>query len=206
MRVIATHEATVKRDWLCRHCSNWGHATVRARGEGQRHVWLSRATAADRAHDAAAEALERDAERIRGLIRCPRCLRRAPHAVAWSVARMAPQLVLCLVVAICVTATCAVEWSHGVWLGPLFIAIAVAVASITERRRWRQARQAHLEVSARSAPRPAGPGPRQVSGPLAGGPFRTPAASPVTPVVTARVEPATPIVPGDPADKPRFLV
>ncbi|HEX3474527.1 MAG TPA: hypothetical protein VHT91_05770 [Kofleriaceae bacterium] len=171
-------------------------------------MWFSRVGAADRAHGAADEALERDAERIRGLIRCPKCQRCAPHAVAWSVVRMAPQLVLGLIIAISVAATCAAEWPHGIWTAPVLLAIAVAVASIDERRRWRQARDAGLEVSARPAPRPAGPGPtpRQAPGPVAGGPFRTPPASTVTPVVTARVEPATPIVPGDPADKPRFLV
>jgi hypothetical protein len=200
MRVIATHEATVRRDWLCRHCSHWGHATVRARGKGERRVWLSRATAADRAHEAASEA----PERIRGLIRCPRCQRRAPHAVAWSIARLAPLLLFALLVANSVAVTCALRWSHGLWTAPIFIAIAVAVASHSERRRWRQARHADLEVGAPPAPRPAGPGP--VSVPLAGDPFRTPPVSPMIPVVTTRAEPAAPIVPGDPADKPKFLV
>lgn len=204
MRVIATHEATVRRDWLCRQCNHWGHATVRARGQSDKQVWWSRAAAADRAREAAEEALERDAERIRGLIRCPRCHRRAPNAVAWSIARMAPPLALWLVVAISVAATCAVEWSHGVWAGPVFLAIAVAIASRHERRRWREARHARLEVTARPAPRPTGP--RPVSVPVAGDPFRTPPVSPVIAVVTTRVEPPTPIVPGDPADKPRFLV
>jgi hypothetical protein len=204
MRVIATHEATLRRDWLCRHCSNWGHATVRARGQADKRVWLSRARAADRAHELAEEALERDAERIRGLIACPACQRRAPGAVGWSIVRVAPMMALCLVLATAVAGVCAVEWSHGMWTTPVFLVIAVAVASHTERRRWRQARDARLEVNTRPAPRPTAP--RQVAEPVAGGPFRTASATPVVPVVTARVDPATPIVPGDPADKPRFLV
>src|SRR5690349_18445756 len=78
--MVATHAATITRDWLCGHCHAFGRVSVDAEGEGEKRLWFSRAAAADVAHERAAVALERDADRIIALVRCPKCRARASGA------------------------------------------------------------------------------------------------------------------------------
>jgi hypothetical protein len=202
--LVATHEATQTHDWLCSHCHAAGHATVHARGEGERRLWFSRDTAAEVAHDRAAADLERDARRICSLIPCPSCGRRAPGAVlatGWygfkdlAVAVFAGAIVGILTAGFLHTPLLASVLGTVAFVGLLAIG--------QERRRWREAANADLHLVNARTSQPARAAPRMTAPPA--GPFRSPPAPPV--IVTERPlrEVPVPIVEGDPSDKPTFL-
>jgi hypothetical protein len=203
--LVATHESTETRDWLCAHCHAFGHVTVHARGEGERRIWFSRNTAADGAHADASVALERDAQRICALIRCPSCGRRSSGAVAATLWYGLKDLGVAI--------TSSVTLGVIVWaatdsslLGILVLAIAflVLLAIGDEGRRWREAARVVVSVANPRRSRQLVEPARPVHEPPA--PFRSPAA-PAPIIATERPSlPSAPIVKADlSADQPTFL-
>jgi hypothetical protein len=204
--LVATHRATLKRDWLCKHCQAFGHATVSARGSSEKRLWFSRDAAASAAHERAAIALDRDADRIVSLIRCPTCRKRAlgaALATLWHGLGDLPTAVVGAAVVGAVVAGYVATW----FALPAAAIVMVAILAIgDERRRWREAARAHVEVSRRRPPVAPARAPTRPSESLSGDPFRAPPALPPLAVVRPLVQTQTPVVTGDPSDKPKFLL
>ncbi len=204
--LVATHHASLTRDWLCKHCHGYGHATVRAKGRAEHRLWFSRDAAAEKAHADAAAALESDADRIVSLIRCPLCGRRAPGAALATAWKILPDLFPALAGVGIVVVFCAEKD-----ISTLFTLLACALVLVlvlaigNERRRWRQAARADLRVRT-DAPKRRAPIERAPRA-AATDPYRAPPAPPPVAIVRPPVQAAAPTVRGDGTDKPpTFLV
>jgi len=141
VRVSVTREETVERTWECARCEAHGVVHLHAIGEsGWKQVWLSRDSAEDAAHEDARWAVQRDAERMLGMITCPTCRHRARGVHAWAVVRnlipVGVALVVGAAVAIVVIATA--HWPF--WIALPIMLMCSAVALLPERRRWVEAR------------------------------------------------------------------
>jgi hypothetical protein len=197
--LVATHTATLTRDWLCKHCHAHGQAIVQARGRGERRLWFSRASAADGAHQEAAVALDADADRIAALIRCPHCRHRRPGAALATAWRILPDLFPAATAAGIVLLFCA-EKDVPTWITLLActLVLLLVLAIGDERRRWRQAGRAQLQTNApKRRIAPAAP-----VRPSATDPYRAPPAPPPVAVVRPPTVVPTPSVQGDGSEKP----
>ena len=88
---IAKHSETAHRYYNCTLCGAKGEVVFRAQGESGWHDerWHDAdGEAMLRAHDAAADDMFADAERVQHLIRCPTCKRRHPGYVRWAYIRV----------------------------------------------------------------------------------------------------------------------
>jgi hypothetical protein len=231
--IVATHESTEARDWLCGSCHAYGHAAVHARGVGQRDVgWfvglLSGKSSEEAAHDDAAEDLDRDARRIHSLIKCPKCGRRAPGAIAatawYGLFDVCTALASALGLAL-------IGWAvlDSATIGILAGAVTFLVLMLfgNERRRWKAAAKAHVAIASRPSrpsrpsqpPRTSRPSQKiartesspttpSVASPSSGSASQPIGAAPESTVPS--ITPPTssspvPIVPGDPTEQPKFL-
>lgn len=142
MRVSVTRHETVERTWECARCDAHGVVVLRAVGEsGWKQVWLSRDDAEAEATEDARWAVQRDAERMLGMIRCPTCRLRARGVYAWAALRniipVGIGLFTAAIVALVVVVTAHWPW----WIGLPMMAAGAAIALLPERRRWLEARE-----------------------------------------------------------------
>jgi hypothetical protein len=140
VRVSVTREEHVERTWVCERCGAGGHVVLHAIGDsGWKEVWFSRDEAEDAAHEDARWAVQRDAERMLGMVRCPSCRMRARGVHAWAVLRnIIPVGVgLGIGAALAVVILVLAHWPF--WLAPFFMLAGAAVALLPERRRWIEA-------------------------------------------------------------------
>ena len=145
---IATHESTEAQDWSCAHCQTHGNVVIHARGVGSRQVWLSDEKAEHGAHEDAAVALQRDAQRILALVKCPSCNRRAPGALVATLWHGLKDLLIAITTGATVGfITWAVTSSTKLGIVGLVIAFLVCVAIGQEARRWREASRAVVDVA-----------------------------------------------------------
>ncbi len=140
MRVSVTREETVERTWECARCRARGHVHLRAIGDsGWRQVWWSRDEAEAEAADDARWAVQHDAERMLGMIRCPSCHRRAPRVWMWAALRCLFPVVVALLFTATLAAVALGVWDWPGWVAPLIVFGGIAVALLPERRRWIEA-------------------------------------------------------------------
>jgi hypothetical protein len=141
VRVSVTREETLERNWECARCGAHGHVVMRAVGEsGWKQVWWSREAAEDAAREDAGWAVQRDADRMLGMIKCPSCKHRAKGVYAWAVIRNIPSFFVGLFIGITL-ATISILWAHLPFLMALPIMLACALLMCwPERRRWLEAK------------------------------------------------------------------
>jgi hypothetical protein len=206
--LVATHRATLVRDFLCKQCSAYGHATVEAVGKAEKRVWFSRANAADAAHDLAAEDLVADANRIVSLVRCPKCRSRAPGAALATLLHGFGDFATAIGGGLFAGIAVGAAANTATITLPVIVACVVFILLLAigeERRRWSAAARADVQLARKSrtvVERTPAPPPRTA---VTADPFRAPPAPPPLAVVRPEIESRAPIVPGDPSDKPTFL-
>jgi hypothetical protein len=208
--LIATHRAALTRDWRCARCNVHGQVIVQACGKGEKRLWFSRSAAAEVAHDRATAALERDGDRIAALVRCPQCHARAPGASVATVWHGLGNLVSALLGGAVVAAVVAARTASLPLAILLMVVTWVVVVGVgDERRRWTAAGRAQLTLDRTTRKPTAAPQrqPATAAGSPETSPFRAPPApSPIVVVPPpALVDVRTPIVAGDPADRPTIL-
>jgi len=141
VRVSVTREETVERTWECARCDAHGLVQLRAIGEsGWKQVWLSREDAEDAAAEDARWAVQRDAERMLGMITCPTCRHRARGVYAWAVLRniipVGIGLVTGAIIGLIVIVTAHWPW----WIALPLMTAGAGISLFPERRRWIEAR------------------------------------------------------------------
>ncbi|HUQ05817.1 MAG TPA: hypothetical protein VM261_25120 [Kofleriaceae bacterium] len=141
MRVSVTREETVERNWECARCDAHGVVVMRAVGDsGWKQVWFDRDEAEASAQEDARWAVQRDADRMLGIIRCPSCRRRARGAYAWAAIRNIPGFFVGLFIGLTL-ATISILWAGLPFLAGIPIMLACGVLMCwPERRRWVEAR------------------------------------------------------------------
>jgi hypothetical protein len=208
------HSATVTLrevlSYRCKHCAYSSDALVVAtgRGEGNSPFLLDESGAADRAMSAAEERARNELVDTLRFVRCPKC-----HARDETAHRTVEikAVIYGLLVGIAVYG--------GMWIGGrshtasllnvgLSIASAILVFAIT-RRKWRHVDERVTFGPVRGQPDPArrpATAPPQRPRSAETDPFRAPPSTPPIAVIeTTRPAAPTPVVPGDPDDKPSFL-
>jgi hypothetical protein len=138
--VSYTRTETGQHAWECAHCRAHGVVTLRTVGEsGWKRVWISERRAEQRAMNDAIVDVQRDAERILGMIRCPKCKERAPRARFWTGVRLVPSVIGGMLfgglVGGGVLMVLGVTW----WFGLAGVPLGGWIGSFPERRRWREA-------------------------------------------------------------------
>jgi hypothetical protein len=136
-----------------------------------------------------------DAERMLGMITCPKCRQYAPRARFWSVMRAIPRVVAGLVVGGGAGMVLALLAHLPPLLGVLLAPVGVFVGLLEERRRWREARGA-VVIGLQAGERPKAL-PRAVARQVA-----RPAPAPLAPLRTTAPEA---VERADDASGPRFL-
>lgn len=141
MRVSVTREETLERTWACERCGAGGFVVLRAVGEsGWKQVWWSRDAAEDAAHEDAKWAVQRDADRMLGMIRCPTCHLRAKGVYAWAVIRNIVPFFIGTLMGVALAAM-ALAFAHfPIWTGAPIMFACGALMCLPERRRWVEAR------------------------------------------------------------------
>ena len=204
--LVATHRSAETRDWLCAYCHASGLATVEARGHGKKRLWFSRSAAADVAHEYAALDLERDADRIVALIRCPKCRERAPRAVLatlwYGLGDLWPACSGAFFAAILVGTK---TDSFALIIAAAAVVLVAILAIGDERRRWREASRAQIQLtpSRKSVAVPRAPVDR--GAPLDADPYRAPPDPPRMVVVRPPIDLQAPIVADEASAEPTFL-
>lgn len=142
MKVSVTREETVERNWACARCEARGVVQLRAVGEsGWKQVWWSREAAEERAAEDAGWAVQRDADRMLGMIRCPSCRQRARGVYGWAVLRNLIPVFMGLLVGAAAALMTYVWFEWSPWTAIPFMFICGASALLPERRRWVEARE-----------------------------------------------------------------
>ena len=163
-QVQVTRTETRQHAWECVRCRAHGLVTLRAVGESgwKRVGYFNPQKAEARAYNDAAVAVQRDAERIMEMIRCPKCLQRAPRVRFWSGVRLVPAVIAGLVVGGLMGGGVASILGVSFWLGLPAAPIGGYVGTLTERRRWREARSALIvQLEGGEAPKlPEAPKPK----------------------------------------------
>jgi len=188
----ATQAETTERYFTCRHCGARGEVRFHAEGDSGWHresMFLD--DTETRVHEAAAEDLMVDAERVLHLIRCPTCGRRDPAYVRWAGIRVGAWFAL----------------GGGMLVfGGLHFVIGAIITSVLggwqawrEHSRFERADQAMLlrlqPGTPPALPQPAPPPPEPVVVP-----------APVLPVARAiTAPPIAPFAPRGPDEEPAFL-
>jgi hypothetical protein len=205
--LVATHRSTETRDWLCAHCHASGHTTVEARGHGKKRLWFSRGAAADIAHELAAVDLERDADRIVALIRCPKCRERAPRAVLATLWYGLGDLWLACIGAFFAAILVGTKTdSFALIVAAAAVVFVVVLAIGDERRRWKEAARAQIQLtqSRRSIAVQRAPVDRGGAA-LDADPYRAPPDPPRIVVVRPPIDTHAPIVADHASAEPTFL-
>jgi hypothetical protein len=114
--------------------------TLRTVGEsGWKRVWISERRAEERAMNDAIVDVQRDAEKILGMIRCPKCKQRAPRVQLWSGVRLVPAVIGGMffggLVGGGILMLLGVTW----WFGLAGVPLGGWIGTFSERRRWREA-------------------------------------------------------------------
>ncbi|HEY4180432.1 MAG TPA: hypothetical protein VGM90_26495 [Kofleriaceae bacterium] len=202
--VSATHRGTLARDFLCGKCHTSGTTTVDAVGTAKKRVWISRDAAADRAHDDAAESLQRDGDRIVRLIRCPKCHERGESLLV-SLWHLFIELVVALGAG-AVVGGLVLAAVHSLLLSAaLGVVVAGALLFVgDERRRRKEAAAAKIDLTPRiTTPTPKAP--VRPSTAVDANPFRAPPAPPPIAVVATTQASAVPIAKNDDVAAPKLL-
>jgi hypothetical protein len=139
--VSVTRAETLERNWECARCDAHGVVVLRAEGDsGWKRVWWDRDEAEAAAHDDARWAVQRDADRILGMIRCPSCRHRARGVYFWAVVRNLPGFFVGMFMGLTL-ATLSVLFAGLPPLAGIPIILACGVIfCLPERRRWVEAR------------------------------------------------------------------
>lgn len=150
MRYRIHTSATIACEFACRRCATTGTTEVRARGSSHEFGdgLFDPIDSDARALDAAKQDLHHDAKRILGLIRCPACEQRAPHAAAWAAIRFA---MLCVPSAVTLFVGIGVllnidAGDEFAWMLVVVGVIALLLTRI-ETARWREAARARSLLS-----------------------------------------------------------
>jgi hypothetical protein len=202
--MIATHRAPVERDWLCRHCNAFGVVTVDAIGNAEKRIWFSKTSAAEAAHDLAAEALQADADRVIALVRCPTCRHRPSglFATLWHGVRDLAIAAFVGVVAAIIIFFLTKTQLLAIIVGALGFAAGIAFG--TEVRRRKAAGAARVKLAPKPAPRPAVE-PTRTPERGEADPFRAPPAPPPIAVITPPVATVAPRAHSESGEQPAFL-
>jgi hypothetical protein len=207
-----TAHVTLKQTltFKCVHCMYTTDAEVVATGTGVGNspFLLDNEGAANRASsDAEEDARNKLLDTIR-FAHCPKCSLRNERAVGWARVRL---IVLALVAGAAVVGGFRfydLDRPHPLGLPIALAAAAVVMIAIyfAGRRRWEHADRrvgfAPVKKRAKQPATPSAPTPP----PLPAEPFRSPPVATITAVETAKPLAAPAVVPGDPADKPKFLL
>lgn len=200
MRFTVIRTETVERNYECERCGTRGTTWVRGRGSSSYNRGLLVDDAMQGREDAAM-AMQHDATRVLTLIKCPSCELRAPHALSWSIGRLAVSLVPALIVAAGGGAVAVYVWGWPPWVAPILAGLAVVAGFWREVGRWREAGRAHARLTNLKPGSPDKTLPKAIARPRL--PSAPPAPDPVVPV--ASVAPPRDPEPPAPGEGPRFL-